>query len=45
MLKSGAQSIRYDLMLETNYIDPIEKTYWEVELNEEDEKEIRLNKT
>ena len=41
MLKSGAQSIRYDLMMETNYIDPIEKTYWEVEINEKDEQEIR----
>jgi len=41
MLKSGAQSIRYDLMMETNYIDPIERTFWEVELNEKDEEEIK----
>jgi len=41
MLKSGAQSIRFDLMMEVNNIDPIEKTYWEVEINEKDELEIR----
>src|SRR3989344_6448634 len=41
ILRTGAQSIRYDLMMEANNIMAIEKTYWEVELNDEDEKEVK----
>ena len=41
MLRTGAQSIRYDLMMEANNIEPIEKAFGEVELDDLDEKEIR----
>ncbi len=39
-LKTGAQSIRYDLMVEANFIEPLEETFEELELSEEDEKKI-----
>ncbi|MEK6835435.1 MAG: minichromosome maintenance protein MCM [Nanoarchaeota archaeon] len=41
ILRTGAQSTTYDLMMDSNNVQAIEKTYWEVELNEEDEKEIK----
>ena len=41
LLRTGAQSIRYDLMMEANYIDAIEKSFGEIELDELDEKEIK----
>jgi len=41
LLRTGAQSIRYDLMMEANNIEPIEKAFGEVELDDLDEKEIR----
>ena len=41
LLRTGAQSIRYDLMVEANNIEPIEKAFGEVELDDLDEKEIR----
>ena len=40
LLRTGAQSIRYDLMMEANNIEPIEKAFGEVELDDFDEKEI-----
>jgi len=41
ILKSGAASIRYDLMIKTNYIEPMEEMYEEIELNQEDEEAIK----
>jgi replicative DNA helicase Mcm len=40
-LRTGAQSIRYDLMIEANNIEPIEKSFGEVELDDLDIKEIK----
>jgi len=40
-LKTGAQSIRYDLMIEANHIEPVEETFSDIEINEEDEKKIK----
>ncbi len=39
-LKSGVQSTRYDLSIESNYIEPIEEAYEEIEINKEEEKKI-----
>ena len=38
--KSGAKSTRFDLMIDTNYIHPTEDTFYEVKINEEEEKNI-----
>ncbi len=38
--RSGAKSTRFDLMIDTNYIKPTEDTFYQVEISEEDEKEI-----
>ena len=38
--KSGAKSTRYDLMVEANFINPTEDTFYEVNITEEEEKEI-----
>ncbi|MFH1592903.1 MAG: minichromosome maintenance protein MCM [Candidatus Woesearchaeota archaeon] len=39
-LRTGAQSIRYDLMLESNFIEPVEETFEETDIGKEDEEEI-----
>ncbi len=39
-LRTGAQSIRYDLMLESNFIEPVEETFEELEIGKEDEEKI-----
>ena len=39
-LKTGSQSTRYELMVDANYIEPLQETYEEVVINEEDEKKI-----
>ena len=41
LLRTGAQSIRYDLMIEANNIESIEKAFGEVELDDLDVKEIK----
>jgi len=38
--RTGGQSTRYDLMMESNYIEPIEEIYEEIELSPEDKKKI-----
>jgi len=40
-LRTGAQSIRYDLMAETNYIEPVQETFEDIEISEEDEETIK----
>ncbi len=40
MLKTGAQSIRYDLMVDANFVEAIEETFEDVEISKEDEKKI-----
>lgn len=39
--KSGAQSTRYDLIIEANYIEPTDEIYEEIDINPEDEAEIK----
>ena len=39
--KSGGQSTMYDLMMETNYIEPIEETFEDIIITEEDEVKIK----
>ncbi|MBI2671453.1 hypothetical protein HYX16_00805 [Candidatus Woesearchaeota archaeon] len=39
-LKSGAPSTKYDLMMESNFIEPLEETFEELEVNKEEEKKI-----
>src|SRR3989338_9020410 len=41
-LKTGAQSTRYDLVLEANNIEPIEEDYTEIVLTKEDEEQIQI---
>jgi len=41
MFKSGVQSVRYDLVVECNYIEPLEESYEELELDSQDVKEIK----
>ena len=38
--RSGAKSTKFDLMIEANYVKPTEDTFYEVKINEEEEKEI-----
>ena len=38
--RSGAKSTRFDLMVEANYVRPTEDTFLEVEISDEEEKEI-----
>ncbi len=39
-LKTGAQSVRYDLILEANYVEPIQEDYSNIVLTKEDEEQI-----
>jgi len=41
LLKSGVQSIRYDLMMDANSIDLVEESFADIDINEEDEQEIK----
>ena len=38
--RSGAKSTKLDLIVDANYIKPVEGTFYEVEITEEEEKEI-----
>lgn len=40
-LKTGAQSIRYDLIAETNYIEPVQETSADIEISGEEEDAIK----
>ena len=40
MLKTGAQSIRYDLMVDANFVEAKEETFEDVEINKEEEQKI-----
>ncbi len=41
ILKTGSKSTRSDLMVEANYVEAIEETFYEVEISEEDEEKIK----
>ncbi|MEK6828046.1 MAG: hypothetical protein AABX78_01735, partial [Nanoarchaeota archaeon] len=38
--RSGAKSTRFDLMVDANYIKPADDTFYQVDISEEEEKEI-----
>lgn len=40
LLKSGIPSTKYDLMMEANFIEPLEETFEEVEVGKEEEEKI-----
>ncbi len=39
-LKTGTQSVRYDLIIDTNYIESLEERFEEINIDEEEEKSI-----
>ncbi len=39
-LREGGTSTRFDIIIEANYIEPIEETFETIDISEEDEKEI-----
>tara|TARA_Y100000310_G_scaffold345857_1_gene471563 strand:+ start:12583 stop:17358 length:4776 start_codon:yes stop_codon:yes gene_type:complete len=39
--KTGAKSTRFDLMLEANYVEAVQETFYEVEISEEEEAQIK----
>ncbi len=39
-LKTGAQSVRYDLIMEANHIEPVQEDFSEIKLSKEDEDQI-----
>ena len=41
VLKSGTQSTRYDLMMDSNFIEPAEEIFEEIEVNKEEEEQIK----
>ncbi len=40
ILRTGAKSIRFDIMLEANYLEPVEESFYDVEVSEEEQKQI-----
>ena len=40
ILRTGSKSTRFDLMIEANYIEAVEETFYEVEITEEEEQKI-----
>ena len=40
ILKTGSKSTTFDLMIEANYIESVEETFYEVEISEEEEQKI-----
>ena len=40
ILKSGSKSTRFDLMIDANYVEGVDETFYEVEISEEDEQKI-----
>ncbi len=41
ILRTGAKSTRFDLLVESNFIDAVEETFYDLEVSEEEEKQIR----
>ena len=41
LLKTGAQSIRYDLAMESNFIESMEELFEDIEMDKEEEEEIK----
>ncbi|MBR9692956.1 minichromosome maintenance protein MCM [Candidatus Woesearchaeota archaeon] len=40
ILNQGGQSVRFDLMLDANFIEPVEEDYTQININPEEEKKI-----
>src|SRR3989338_2057659 len=40
ILRSGSKSTRFDLMIEANYVEGIDETFYEVEISKEEEQKI-----
>ncbi len=40
LLKTGTPSTKYDIMMDANFIEPLEETFEELEVNKEDEEKI-----
>ncbi len=40
ILRTGSKSTRFDLMIEANYIEAVEETFYEVKISEEEEQKI-----
>jgi replicative DNA helicase Mcm len=40
ILRTGSKSTRFDLMIEANYIEAVEETFYEVRISEEEEEKI-----
>jgi len=41
ILRTGSKSTRFDLLIEANYVESVEETFYEVEISEEEERQIR----
>ncbi len=41
ILRTGTKSTRFDLLIEANHVDAVEETFYEVDITEEDERQIR----
>ena len=41
VLRTGGKSTRFDLLIEANYVEAVEETFSEVEISEEEERQIR----
>ncbi len=41
ILRTGAKSTRFDLMIEANYVEGVEESFYEVSISEEEEKQIK----
>ncbi len=41
ILKTGAKSTRFDLLIEANHVEAVEETFLEMEINEEEERQIK----
>ncbi len=40
LLAQGGQSVRFDLMLEANYVEPMQEDYSQIEISDEEEQQI-----
>lgn len=41
ILRTGSKSTRFDLMIEANYVEGIEESFYEIRISEEEEKQIK----
>jgi len=41
ILRTGSKSIRFDLLIEANFVEAVEETFYEVEISKEEEEKIK----